>query len=143
MGECIKTDNSVKEIVWIDVCNGAPYRLYFIFYMCWVTKIYIFIVEWIMCGQYLSRGVFDTTLCDKVCQWVPVSLWFPPGTPVSSSNKTDRHDIAEILLKVALSTITLSLTLLNGKNEVILLNHYTAIIFFSREHDLLSGYVRF
>jgi hypothetical protein len=24
------------------------------------------------------------------------------GTPVSSTNKTDRHDIAEILLKVAL-----------------------------------------
>jgi hypothetical protein len=26
-----------------------------------------------------------------------------PGTPVSSTNKTDRHDIAEILLKVALN----------------------------------------
>jgi hypothetical protein len=31
--------------------------------------------------------------------------WFYPGPPVSSTNKTDRHDIAEILLKVALSTI--------------------------------------
>ena len=30
--------------------------------------------------------------------------WFSMGTPVSSTNKTDRHDIAEILLKVALST---------------------------------------
>jgi len=30
------------------------------------------------------------------------------GTPISSSNKTDRHDIAEILLKVEL-TITLTL----------------------------------
>jgi hypothetical protein len=27
------------------------------------------------------------------------------GTPVSFTNKTDRHDIAEILLKVALNTI--------------------------------------
>ena len=27
-------------------------------------------------------------------------------TPVSSKNETDRHDIAEILLKVALNTIT-------------------------------------
>ena len=34
--------------------------------------------------------------------------WFFPSTPVSSTNKTDRHDIAEILLKVALNTITLS-----------------------------------
>jgi hypothetical protein len=33
--------------------------------------------------------------------------WFSPGTPVSSINKTDRHYIAEILLKVALNTITL------------------------------------
>jgi hypothetical protein len=33
-----------------------------------------------------------------------------PGTPVSSNNKTDRHDITEILLKVTLNTITLTLT---------------------------------
>ena len=33
--------------------------------------------------------------------------WFSPGPSVSSTNKTDRHDIAEILLKVALNTITL------------------------------------
>jgi hypothetical protein len=31
--------------------------------------------------------------------------WFSPGIPVSSTNKTDRHDITEILLKVALNTI--------------------------------------
>jgi hypothetical protein len=31
--------------------------------------------------------------------------WFSPGTPASSTTKTGRHDIAEILLKVALSTI--------------------------------------
>jgi hypothetical protein len=29
--------------------------------------------------------------------------WFSPGTPASSTNKTGRHDIAEILLKVALN----------------------------------------
>jgi hypothetical protein len=28
--------------------------------------------------------------------------WFSPGTPASSTTKTDRHDIVEILLKVAL-----------------------------------------
>jgi hypothetical protein len=28
--------------------------------------------------------------------------WFSPGTPASSTTKTDRHAIAEILLKVAL-----------------------------------------
>jgi hypothetical protein len=30
--------------------------------------------------------------------------WFSPGTPVSSTAKTGRHDIAEMLLKVALNT---------------------------------------
>jgi len=37
-------------------------------------------------------------------------MWFSPGSPVSSTNKTDRHDITEILLKMALNTITLALT---------------------------------
>jgi hypothetical protein len=32
-------------------------------------------------------------------------VWFSPGTPVFSNNKTDRHDITEILLKRALTTI--------------------------------------
>jgi hypothetical protein len=36
---------------------------------------------------------------------------FLPGTPISSNNKTDRHDKTEILLKVALNTITLTITL--------------------------------
>ena len=31
--------------------------------------------------------------------------WFSLGTPVFFTNKTDRHDISEILLKVALNTI--------------------------------------
>jgi hypothetical protein len=30
--------------------------------------------------------------------------WFSPGIPASSTTKTGRHDIAEILLKVALNT---------------------------------------
>ena len=51
------------------------------------------------------RGVLDTTLCDKVCQWLATGRWFSPGTPVTPTNKTDLHDIAEILLKVPLNTI--------------------------------------
>jgi hypothetical protein len=54
-----------------------------------------------------KQGVLDTTLCDKVCQWLAAGRWFSPGTSVSSTNKTDRHDITEIVLKVALNTITL------------------------------------
>ena len=36
---------------------------------------------------------------------------FSSSTPVFSANKTDRHDINEILLKVALNTINLDLKL--------------------------------
>jgi len=34
--------------------------------------------------------------------------WFSPGTLVSSINKTDCHDITEIMLKVVLNTITVT-----------------------------------
>ena len=35
-----------------------------------------------------------------------IFMWFSLGSQVSSTNKTDRHDITEILLKVVLNTIT-------------------------------------
>ena len=59
----------------------------------------------------LRQTVLDTTLCDKVCQWLVTDRWFSPGPLVSSTNKTDRHNITEILLKVALNTATLTLVL--------------------------------
>ena len=69
-----------------------------------------------LCSQCLSpltlcvwllfrQGVLYATLCDKVCQWPATGLWFSLGAPVPSTNKTDRHDITEILLKVVLNTI--------------------------------------
>ena len=60
----------------------------------------------------LWRDVLDTTLCDEICQWLATGRCFYPGNPVSSTNKTDRHDITEILLNVALITITLTLYIL-------------------------------
>ena len=50
------------------------------------------------------QGVLDTTLCDKVWQCLAAGRYFSPGTPVSSTNKTDRHDIAEIVLQMELNT---------------------------------------
>jgi hypothetical protein len=37
--------------------------------------------------------------------------WFSPATPVSSTNNTDSHDITEILLKVMLINITVTLSI--------------------------------
>ena len=50
-----------------------------------------------LCNQYLSPltwvwippgwGVLDTTLCDKVCQWLAAGQWFSQNTLASSTNK--------------------------------------------------------
>ena len=60
----------------------------------------------------LNPSVFDTTLhvfvyVTRFFQWPATGRWFFPGTPFSSTNKTDHHDIAEILLKVVWNTITI------------------------------------
>ena len=47
-----------------------------------------------------KKGAFDSS--DKVYQLLAHGRWF---SPASSTTKTGRHDIAEILLKVALNTI--------------------------------------
>jgi hypothetical protein len=52
------------------------------------------------------RDVLDATLCDKVCHVLPTCRRFSWRTTI----KTDRHDITEILLRVALNTITQTLT---------------------------------
>jgi hypothetical protein len=56
------------------------------------------------------------TASDKVYQLLAHGRWFSPGTPASSTTKTGRHDIAEILLKVAINT----------KNQI-KSNHFFAI----------------
>jgi hypothetical protein len=37
--------------------------------------------------------------------WLAKGRWFSPGLLVSSTNETDRHDITELLLKVAFNTL--------------------------------------
>jgi hypothetical protein len=40
----------------------------------------------------------------KVYQLLAHGRWFSPGTPASSTTKSGRYDIVEILLKVSLNT---------------------------------------
>ena len=44
-------------------------------------------------------------------------LRFPPGPSVSYTNKTDRHDITETLLKVALNTIKQTYSIFWGPRD--------------------------
>jgi hypothetical protein len=53
--------------------------------------------------EYLEK---TTDLLQVTDEFYDTIMWFSPGTPVYSTNKTDHHDITEILLKVALNTIT-------------------------------------
>jgi uncharacterized protein (UPF0333 family) len=45
--------------------------------------------------------------------------WFSLGTPASSTTKTGRHDIAEILLKVALNTKNQNQNQINVYNQTV------------------------
>ena len=52
-----------------------------------------------------KKGALDSQPASvKVYQLLAHGRWFSPVTPASSTTKTGRHDIAEILLKVALNT---------------------------------------
>jgi hypothetical protein len=62
--------------------------------------------------NYKKGCTRPTAASNKAYQLLVHGWWFSPGTPASSTTKTGRHDIAEILLKVALNT----------KNQSI--NHY-------------------
>jgi hypothetical protein len=51
----------------------------------------------------LQKGCIRlAVVSDKVYQLLAHGQWFSPGTAASSTTKTGRHDIAEMLLKVAL-----------------------------------------
>jgi hypothetical protein len=58
--------------------------------------------SWIITTKVVSSNparVLDTTLCDKVCQWLAAGLWFSSGTLLSYTHKTDHLDRTEMLLK--------------------------------------------
>jgi len=42
----------------------------------------------------IMEMILDTALCDKVCQWLASGWWFSPSIHVSSTIKTDLHNIA-------------------------------------------------
>ena len=74
------------------------YIIHFYFTPKWaamvvIVKLWVQIPPVSRCTRY---NIMWSSLTDQ---------WFSPGTSFSSTNKTDRHDIVEILLKVALNTI--------------------------------------
>ena len=82
----------IKKYIWALTLIAAN----FYNYLC--SQCLSLLMLWVRISIRTRR----TTLCEKVCQWLETGRW---SSPVSSTNKTDHHDITEILLKVALTTI--------------------------------------
>ena len=72
-------------------------------------KVYLWVAQWLRYFVYLLITVAYLPVCcesvpcfvkhmhDKVCQLPAHGWWFSPDTQVSSTSKTDCHDIAGIL----------------------------------------------
>ena len=92
--------------VFYYICNGKgqswswSYGSWIYNYLCnqWLSPLALWV--WMP----LNRSVLDTTLCEKVYQWLATGWYFSPGTSVLSTNKTERHDITEILLALIPTT---------------------------------------
>ena len=80
--------------------NGIPIYLNGIVFFN-IINFHNLILKWLTLLIVLSTQL-------SRCPWLVAGRWFFPGTPVSPINKTDRHDITEILLKMSLNTITLT-----------------------------------
>jgi hypothetical protein len=78
----------------------------------------------------------------KVYQLLAHGWWFYPGTPASSTTKTGRHYIAEILLKVVLNTKNQKIQVSRNILCVLLDRNMLIINYFLQEqHTLIIIYV--
>ena len=123
----------IKMIFW-RICNGnvIEFCTHDPGYLCLPFNIYIWtptlvgaqVAEWVrsldlttrtslspirlgFAPSFVNYKKWCTRLAaasDKVYQLLAQGRWFSPGTPASSTTKTGRHDIAEILLEVAFNT---------------------------------------
>ena len=124
----INVFNKLLSQLLIGFCFLLFNQQYFIHNIIFVfvprLELWVWIPLIVRCTRYINirenrRGN------QQVCQWLAEGQWFAQGTPVSSTNKTDRHDIAEILLKMVLSIITITNKIGSG-----FLMPYVMIFFF-------------
>jgi hypothetical protein len=105
--------DTVQHIVYYVLCficlrlvyGGVQHILCYVLCFIYLRLVYGD-VQHILC--YVLCFVCLCPLYNKVCQWLAADRWFSLDTSVCSTNKTDRHDIAGIFLKVALSTMILT-----------------------------------
>jgi hypothetical protein len=94
-----------RRKLMLTICWGSPWSWsYGSGIYNYLSNKCLFPLTWVRIP--LRRAMLHTTLCDQVCQWPAAGRW---SSPVSPINKCVRHDIAKILLKMALNTMTLTL----------------------------------
>jgi hypothetical protein len=69
-------------------------------YLC--MKIFKMFLEYFWNMFFDIKKTHPLLIKQDIWYWSGNKRWFSPGTPASSTTKTGRHDIDEILLKVAL-----------------------------------------
>ena len=82
-----------------------------------------------------------TALCDKVCQWLATGRWFSQDPLVSSTNKTDRHDIIKSP-KQHLETFcfcSVSSSSSSSSSYYYYYYYYSPPFFLSMAHELAHG----
>ena len=107
MNICVKGIASVSTIFTLKIPVFEVY-LYLLLMPRFVADLKKLLLLKVLSSLCLINCIFTYILLSLVLrsQILPLvqdatGRWFPPGTPVSSTNKTDRHGIADILLKVA------------------------------------------
>jgi len=106
-------------------------------------------------GSWIYNYLWNQCLWPlKLCAWTPfmarcirynikwqssTGRWFYPGTPVSSTNKTDRIDITEILLNVVLDTIHEPYTTASNTRNLLLFTNYSPTIHHLLQHQKLAS----
>jgi hypothetical protein len=99
--------NTHNDVCFVDCC--LSFGPFFRPLCC------LFFVRFIL--KYMVICAFENHLQFQV-SLLAQCRWFSPGTPASSTTKTGRHDIAEILLKVALKYQQINQSINQSINQV-------------------------
>ena len=71
--------------------------------LLWLSWIYNYMCKRCISPLKLWVWILLMARCTQYNKCHAADQWFSPGTKVSSTNKTDRHDITEIFFKVTLN----------------------------------------
>ena len=84
--------------------------LFLLIFQCAVLVVIVWLLDLPVQLESITTNVVSSNLAQGEVYSVQLSIcrWFSPGPPLSPTNETNGHDIAEIVLNVALNTITLT-----------------------------------